>query len=175
MHPEELAYVTQTTLSADDAADIVSALRESFPAITGPKKDDICYATQNRQNAVKHLTKQTDVLFVVGSKNSSNSNRLCEVAARRGVTAYLVDAAGDIDLAWLTGKKSIGVTAGASAPETLITEVIHHLQALTGAAVHELDGALETTVFPLPKGLQESSDAFSSASPTPSSRPGKTG
>jgi 4-hydroxy-3-methylbut-2-enyl diphosphate reductase len=155
MHPERLAYVTQTTLSADDAADIVTALRTRFPAITGPRKDDICYATQNRQDAVKHLAKQTDVVFVVGSKNSSNSNRLCEVAALRGVTAHLVDDSGDIAPVWLAGKKRIGVTAGASAPETLIAEVIHHLQALTGAAVRELDGVLETTVFPLPKGLQE--------------------
>ncbi|MCL2644884.1 MAG: 4-hydroxy-3-methylbut-2-enyl diphosphate reductase, partial [Betaproteobacteria bacterium] len=157
MHPERLAYVTQTTLSVDDAANIVAALRSRFPAITGPKKDDICYATQNRQDAVKRLAEQAgvDIVFVVGSKNSSNSNRLCEVAALRGVTAHLVDDSDDIDPAWLTGKKRIGVTAGASAPETLIAEVIHHLQALTGATVRELDGVLETTVFPLPKGLQE--------------------
>ncbi|MCL1825371.1 MAG: 4-hydroxy-3-methylbut-2-enyl diphosphate reductase [Betaproteobacteria bacterium] len=155
--PERLAYVTQTTLSVDDAADIVAALRERFPAITGPKKDDICYATQNRQDAVKRLAEQagTDVVFVVGSKNSSNSNRLCEVAALRGVTAHLVDDSSDIDPAWLMGKKKIGVTAGASAPETLIAEVIQHLQTLTGATARELDGAEETTVFPLPKGLQE--------------------
>jgi len=155
--PEHLSYVTQTTLSVDDAASIVAALRARFPTITGPKKDDICYATQNRQDAVKHLAEQAgvDIVFVVGSKNSSNSNRLCEVAALRGVTAHLVDDSGDIDPAWLTGKKKIGVTAGASAPETLIAEVIHHLQALTGATARELDGALETTVFPLPKGLQE--------------------
>jgi 4-hydroxy-3-methylbut-2-enyl diphosphate reductase len=154
-HPERLAYVTQTTISADDATDIVSALRERFPAITGPKKDDICYATQNRQDAVKYLSEQTDIIFVVGSKNSSNSNRLCEVAAHKGVTAHLVDDSGDIDPVWLAGKKRIGVTAGASAPETLIAEVIHHLQTITGATVRELDGVLETTVFPLPKGLQE--------------------
>ena len=155
--PEHLSYVTQTTLSVDDAASIVAALRTRFPTITGPKKDDICYATQNRQDAVKHLAEQAgvDIVFVVGSKNSSNSNRLCEVAALRGVIAHLVDDSGDIDPAWLTGKKKIGVTAGASAPETLIAEVIHHLQALTGAMARELDGALETTVFPLPKGLQE--------------------
>ena len=156
-HPERLAYVTQTTLSIDDAAHIVAALRARFPAMTGPKKDDICYATQNRQDAVKRLAEQAgvDVMFVVGSKNSSNSNRLCEVAALRGVTAHLVDDSGDIDPAWLAGKKKIGVTAGASAPEALITGVIQHLQALTGATVRELDGARETTVFPLPKGLQE--------------------
>ncbi|MDR2014507.1 MAG: 4-hydroxy-3-methylbut-2-enyl diphosphate reductase [Azoarcus sp.] len=154
-HPERLAYVTQTTLSVDDAAEIVSALRKRFSAVTGPKKDDICYATQNRQDAVKHLAGQTDIVFVVGSKNSSNSNRLCEVAAHKGVTAYLVNDSGDIDPAWLAGKKKIGVTAGASAPETLIAEVIHHLKALTGATARELDGVPETTVFPLPKGLQE--------------------
>jgi 4-hydroxy-3-methylbut-2-enyl diphosphate reductase len=152
-HPERLSYVTQTTLSVDDAAGIVATLRTRFPTITGPKKDDICYATQNRQDAVKHLAEQADVVFVVGSKNSSNSNRLCEVAKLRGITAHLVDDSNDIDPAWLAGKKKIGVTAGASAPETLIAEVIHHLQALTFATVRELDGVLETTVFPLPKGL----------------------
>jgi len=155
--PERLAYVTQTTLSADDAAGIVATLRTRFPAITGPKKDDICYATQNRQDAVKRLAEQADVVFVVGSKNSSNSNRLCEVAKLRGVTAHLVDDSGDVDPDWLVNKKKIGVTAGASAPEALITDVIHHLQALTGATVSELDGVPETTVFPLPKGLQEKS------------------
>ena len=155
--PERLAYVTQTTLSADDAAGIVATLRTRFPAITGPKKDDICYATQNRQDAVKRLAEQADVIFVVGSKNSSNSNRLCEVAKLRGVTAHLVDDSGDVDPDWLVNKKKIGVTAGASAPEALITDVIHHLQALTGATVSELDGVPETTVFPLPKGLQEKS------------------
>jgi 4-hydroxy-3-methylbut-2-enyl diphosphate reductase len=153
-HPERLSYVTQTTLSVDDASSIVTALRARFPTITGPKKDDICYATQNRQDAVKHLSELADIVFVVGSKNSSNSNRLCEVAALRGVVAYLVDDSGDIDPVWLVGKKRIGVTAGASAPETLITEVIQHLQALTSAAVRELDGVLETTVFPLPKEVQ---------------------
>jgi len=159
VRPERLAYVTQTTLSVDDAASIVAALRSRFPAITGPKKNDICYATQNRQDAVKRLAEQADVdiVFVVGSKNSSNSNRLCEVAALRGVTAHLVDDSGDIDPAWLAGKKKIGVTAGASAPKSLITEVIHHLRSLTGATVHERDGVLETTAFPLPKGLQEKS------------------
>jgi 4-hydroxy-3-methylbut-2-enyl diphosphate reductase len=156
-HPEHLSYVTQTTLSVDDALDIVATLRTRFPTITGPKKDDICYATQNRQDAVKRLAELADIVFVVGSKNSSNSNRLREVAALRGVTAHLVDDSSDIDPAWLAGKKKIGVTAGASAPETLIAEVIHHLQTLTGATVRELDGVLETTVFPLPKGLQEES------------------
>jgi len=154
-HPERLSYVTQTTLSVDDAADIVATLRARFPAITGPKKDDICYATQNRQDAVKHLAEQADIVFVVGSKNSSNSNRLCEVAKLRGLPAHLVDDSGDIDPTWLVNKQKIGVTAGASAPEALITEVIHHLQTLTAATVRELDGVPETTVFPLPKGLQE--------------------
>ena len=155
--PERLAYVTQTTLSVSDAAGIIATLRARFPAIIGPKKDDICYATQNRQDAVKHLAEQAgaDIVFVVGSKNSSNSNRLCEVAKLRGIIAYLVDDSSDIDPAWLAGKKKIGITAGASAPETLIAEVTHHLQTLTGATVRELDGVLETTVFPLPKGLQE--------------------
>ena len=156
-HPERLSYVTQTTLSVDDAADIVATLRARFPAITGPKKDDICYATQNRQDAVKHLAEQADIVFVVGSKNSSNSNRLCEVAKLRGLPAHLVDDSGDIDPTWLVNKQKIGVTAGASAPEALITEVIHHLQTLTAATVRELDGVPETTVFPLPKGLQEGS------------------
>ncbi|MDR2924623.1 MAG: 4-hydroxy-3-methylbut-2-enyl diphosphate reductase [Azoarcus sp.] len=155
--PEKLAYVTQTTLSIDDAADIVAALRARFPAIACPKKDDICYATQNRQDAVKRLTEPgcADIVFVVGSQNSSNSNRLCEAAALRGVAAYLLDDAESIDPAWLAGKRKIGVTAGASAPEPLIASVIHRIQALTSATVRELEGARETTVFPLPKGLQK--------------------
>ncbi|MDR0563826.1 MAG: 4-hydroxy-3-methylbut-2-enyl diphosphate reductase [Azoarcus sp.] len=152
-HPSRLAYVTQTTLSVDDAAHIVNILRKRFPTISGPKKDDICYATQNRQDAVKCLAEQAEVVFVVGSKNSSNSNRLREVAALRGVAAWLVDDAQDINPVWLEGKNKIGVTAGASAPETLITEVIEHLKTLTGATVRELGGVAETTVFPLPKGL----------------------
>ncbi|MDR2261128.1 MAG: 4-hydroxy-3-methylbut-2-enyl diphosphate reductase [Azoarcus sp.] len=151
--PARLSYVTQTTLSVDDAAAIVGALRARFPAISGPKKDDICYATQNRQDAVKHLTETAEVVLVVGSKNSSNSNRLREVAALRAIPAYLVDEASDIDPAWLAGKRRIGVTAGASAPAALIAEVVAHLQELTGATVRELAGAEEKTVFPLPKGL----------------------
>ncbi|MDR3214127.1 MAG: 4-hydroxy-3-methylbut-2-enyl diphosphate reductase [Azoarcus sp.] len=153
-HPERLSYVTQTTLSADDAAHIVDTLRARFPTLSGPKKDDICYATQNRQDAVKHLAGQTEVVLVVGSKNSSNSNRLREVAALLGIPAYLVDDARDIDPAWLAGKRKIGVTAGASAPEVLIAEVIAHLKALTGATVRELAGVEEKIAFPLPKGLQ---------------------
>lgn len=159
--PEKLAYVTQTTLSTDDAAEIVAALRARFPAIVGPKKDDICYATQNRQDAVKRLAEPggADVVFVVGSKNSSNSNRLCEVASLRGIAAYLLDDAESIDPSWLAGKKKIGVTAGASAPEPLIAEVIRRLQTLTGGTVRELQGVEETTVFPLPKGLQKDEPA----------------
>ena len=153
--PETLSYVTQTTLSVDDASVIVATLRARFPALAGPKKDDICYATQNRQDAVKHLAGEADIVLVVGSKNSSNSNRLREVAALRGVPAHLVDDARDIDPAWLAGKHKIGVTAGASAPEVLIAEVIAHLQGLTGATVRELAGVPEKTAFPLPKALQE--------------------
>ncbi|MDR1662647.1 MAG: 4-hydroxy-3-methylbut-2-enyl diphosphate reductase [Azoarcus sp.] len=151
---ERLSYVTQTTLSVDDAATIVDTLRARFPTLSGPKKDDICYATQNRQDAAKHLAEEAEVVLVVGSKNSSNSNRLREVAALRGIPAYLVDEACDIDPTWLGGKRRIGVTAGASAPETLIAEVIAHLKELTGATVRELGGVEEKTAFPLPKGLQ---------------------
>ncbi len=152
--PELLAYVTQTTLSVDDAAMIVTALRERFPNIAGPKKDDICYATQNRQDAVKFMTPYADVVFVVGSKNSSNSNRLREVAELRGVPAYLIDNAADIDAAWLEGKRRIGVTAGASAPEVLVTEVIARLKALSQGTVRNLDGVPEKVTFPLPRELQ---------------------
>ena len=153
--PARLSYVTQTTLSVDDAAAIVGALRDRFPMIGGPKKDDICYATQNRQDAVKRLAAEAEVVLVVGSKNSSNSNRLREVAALLGVPAHLVDDARDIDPAWLAGKHRIGVTAGASAPAVLIAEVIARLKDLTGATVRELAGAEEKTLFPLPKALRE--------------------
>ena len=152
---DQLAYVTQTTLSVDDAAAIVDALRARFPTIVGPKKDDICYATQNRQDAVKFMTPHADVVFVVGSKNSSNSNRLREVAALRGVPAYLVDNAAGIDPAWIEGKRRIGVTAGASAPEVLVAEVIARLEALSGASVRNLDGVPERVTFALPKELQD--------------------
>ncbi|HEY3460131.1 MAG TPA: 4-hydroxy-3-methylbut-2-enyl diphosphate reductase [Casimicrobiaceae bacterium] len=148
-----LAYVTQTTLSIDDAATIVAALRARFPAISGPRKGDICYATQNRQDAVKALAHEVDVVLVVGSRNSSNSNRLREVAVQHGVPAYLVDAAADIDDAWLAGKRRVGVTAGASAPEVLVREVVAHLQRLGAASVEELDGARERVAFALPKDL----------------------
>ncbi len=153
--PDKLAYVTQTTLSVDDAAGIVAALRGRFPNIVGPKKDDICYATQNRQDAVKFMTPHADVVFVVGSRNSSNSNRLREVAELRGVPAYLVDNAEGIDPAWIEGKRRVGVTAGASAPEVLVTEVIERLKQLGGGSVRNLDGVPEKVTFPLPKELQE--------------------
>jgi 4-hydroxy-3-methylbut-2-enyl diphosphate reductase len=148
-----LAYVTQTTLSVDDAAAIVDALRARYPAIVGPKKDDICYATQNRQDAVKFMTRDVDVVVVVGSPNSSNSNRLREVAANRGVPAYMVDRADELDPAWVAGKRRVGVTAGASAPEVLVREVLVRLEALGAVSVRELDGATENVVFPMPKGL----------------------
>ncbi|RTL31520.1 MAG: 4-hydroxy-3-methylbut-2-enyl diphosphate reductase [Rhodocyclaceae bacterium] len=153
--PDQLAYVTQTTLSVDDAAAIVDALRARFPRIVGPKKDDICYATQNRQDAVKFMTPHADVVFVVGSKNSSNSNRLREVAELRGVPAYLIDNADGIDPAWIEGKRRVGVTAGASAPEVLVAEVIARLEELSGGKVRNLDGVPERVTFALPKELQD--------------------
>ncbi|NMF96860.1 4-hydroxy-3-methylbut-2-enyl diphosphate reductase [Aromatoleum toluolicum] len=152
--PEKLAYVTQTTLSVDDAATLVAALRERFPAIVGPKKDDICYATQNRQDAVKFMAPRVDLVFVVGSRNSSNSNRLREVAELLGVPAHLIDNADGIDPAWLEGRKRIGVTAGASAPEVLVDAVIERLKALGGGSVRTLEGVPERVTFPLPKELQ---------------------
>jgi 4-hydroxy-3-methylbut-2-en-1-yl diphosphate reductase len=148
-----LAYVTQTTLSVDDAASIVAALKSRFPDIVGPKKDDICYATQNRQDAVKELAAHVGLVIVVGSQNSSNSNRLREVAQNLGVPAYLVDNATQIDPAWLTEKVGVGVTAGASAPEVLVTEVVERLKTLGAGAVQTLNGAEEGVNFPLPKEL----------------------
>ena len=154
--PGQLAYVTQTTLSVDDAAMLVGALRERFPAIVGPKKDDICYATQNRQDAVKFMAPQVDVVFVVGSRNSSNSNRLREVAELLGVPAHLVDDASGIDPVWLEGGKRFGVTAGASAPEVLVDAVIERLKALGAGSVRTLQGVPERVTFPLPRELQQS-------------------
>lgn len=151
--PDRLAYVTQTTLSVDDAARVVAALKERFPSIRGPKKDDICYATQNRQDAVKFMAPQCDLVIVVGSPNSSNSNRLREVAETVGTEAYMVDNAGQLRAEWLVGKKRIGLTAGASAPEVLVTEVIERLQTLGARRVRRLDGIAETVTFPMPKGL----------------------
>jgi len=152
--PDMLAYVTQTTLSVDDAGAIVGALRERFPNIIGPKKDDICYATQNRQDAVKFMAPLSDLVLVVGSTNSSNSNRLREVAELLKVPAYLIDDADSIDPAWIVGKQRIGVTAGASAPEVLVESVIARLKALGAASVRPLDGVPEKITFPLPKELQ---------------------
>jgi 4-hydroxy-3-methylbut-2-enyl diphosphate reductase len=148
-----LAYVTQTTLSVDDARAIVAALRERFPEIVGPKKDDICYATQNRQDAVKAMAGRVDVVIVVGSKNSSNSNRLREVAAIGGIPAYLVDGAEQLDPAWLVGRQHVGLTAGASAPEILVSGVVARLQQLGAGQVQLLDGVTENVNFPLPKEL----------------------
>jgi len=155
--PEHLAYVTQTTLSVDDAAAVVDALKARFPAIVGPRRDDICYATQNRQDAVKALTPAVDVVIVVGSPNSSNSNRLREVAANRGIPAYMIDRADELEPEWLAGRARVGVTAGASAPEVLVQQVIERLRALGAARVHELDGVVEKIVFPLPRGLHGTS------------------
>jgi 4-hydroxy-3-methylbut-2-enyl diphosphate reductase len=154
--PEHLAYVTQTTLSIDDCARVIAALKTRFPKIVGPKKDDICYATQNRQDAVKFLAPKADVVIVVGSPNSSNSNRLREVARNLGRDAYLVDKADEIDPAWVAGKRTIGVTAGASAPEVLVQEVILRLQALGAHRVRELEGISEAVTFPLPRSMAKS-------------------
>jgi 4-hydroxy-3-methylbut-2-enyl diphosphate reductase len=148
-----LAYVTQTTLSVDDAQVVVGALRARYPGIVGPKKDDICYATQNRQDAVKSMAGKVDVVIVVGSKNSSNSNRLREVAENDGVAAYLVDGAEQIDPQWMAGKTRIGVTAGASAPEVLVNGVVERLQSLGVGEIKTLDGVAENVNFPLPKEL----------------------
>jgi 4-hydroxy-3-methylbut-2-enyl diphosphate reductase len=152
-HPDNIAYVTQTTLSVDDTQAIIDALKARFPGIEGPRKDDICYATQNRQDAVKDLSAQCDLVLVVGSTNSSNSNRLREIAAKLNVPAYLVDNAGQIDDAWLEGKSRIGITAGASAPEVLVQEVIDYL-AEKGAETMELKGREEKVTFSLPRALQ---------------------
>jgi len=151
--PNALAYVTQTTLSLDDAASIVAALKQRFPAIAEPKRADICYATQNRQDAVKFLAPQVQVLIVVGSRSSSNSNRLREVAERKGIRAYLVDGASDIDPAWIRDCQRVGLTAGASAPEVLVREVCDRLRELGADCVRTVEGVHEDVVFPLPKGL----------------------
>ncbi len=151
--PRALAYVTQTTLSIDDAARIVTALKERFPDIAEPKRGDICYATQNRQDAVKVLAPRVDMMIVVGSRTSSNSNRLREVAERMGIRAYLVDSAADIDPAWLEGVVRVGITAGASAPEVLVQQVTERLRDLGAGSVHAVAGVVENMVFPLPKGL----------------------
>jgi 4-hydroxy-3-methylbut-2-enyl diphosphate reductase len=152
-NPDQLAYVSQTTLSVDDTADIIDALKRKYPNIIEPKKGDICYATTNRQEAVKFMAPQVEVVIVVGSPNSSNSNRLREVAEKKGTPAYMVDNAAQIDAAWLDGRKRVGVTAGASAPEVLVQAVIDRLKELGAKSVRALDGVQEAVTFPLPKGL----------------------
>ena len=152
--PQRLAFVTQTTLSMDDTAKVIDALRARFPAIDGPRKDDICYATQNRQDAVKQLAAECDVVLVVGSPNSSNSNRLRELSERMGTPAYLIDGAGEIQAAWLQGVGKIGVTAGASAPDVLVRQVIEHLHAQGATGAEELAGKEENIVFSVPKELR---------------------
>jgi 4-hydroxy-3-methylbut-2-enyl diphosphate reductase len=154
-NPDKLAYVTQTTLSMDDATAVIQALKAKFPNIHAPKSDDICYATQNRQDAVKVMSKDCDLVIIVGSPNSSNSNRLREVAKNQGVEAYMVDNASYLKPEWLVGKKKIGVSAGASAPEILVKEVIAKLQALGANQVQELQGVIENVVFQLPKNLTQ--------------------
>ena len=152
--PEQLSYVTQTTLSVDDTKAIIAALRDRFPAIEGPRKDDICYATQNRQDAVRRLADAVDLMLVVGSVNSSNSNRLRELAEKQGVRSFLIDGAENIERHWLDGVQRIGLTAGASAPEKLVRDVIARLQSWGGGAVRELDGEAENITFALPKELR---------------------
>ena len=152
--PDSLSYVTQTTLSMDDTAKVIDRLRLRFPSIQGPRKDDICYATQNRQDAVKRLAAECDLVLVVGSPNSSNSNRLRELAERMGAEAHLLDGADDIDPGWLQGKTRIGVTAGASAPEVLVQEVLDGLCALGATATVEIEGRPENVTFSLPKELR---------------------
>ncbi len=151
--PDHLSFVTQTTLSVDDATIVIDALKKRFPDIQGPKKDDICYATQNRQDAVKALAETCDLVIVVGSPNSSNSRRLKEVALARGINAYLVDGAEEIDAAWLSGKQRVGVTAGASAPEILVERVVERIQGLTNALIVQREVVEEGVSFPLPKEL----------------------
>jgi 4-hydroxy-3-methylbut-2-enyl diphosphate reductase len=152
-NPGKLAFVTQTTLSMDDAATVIDALKAKYPNIHAPKSEDICYATQNRQDAVKLMAKDCDLVIIVGSPNSSNSNRLREVAEKQGIEAYMVDNASYLQASWLVGKKKIGVSAGASAPEVLVKEVISQLQHMGAQQVEELQGVIESVVFQLPKNL----------------------
>ncbi len=154
-NPDQLTFVTQTTLSVDDASVVIDALRRRFPKIQGPKKDDICYATQNRQDVVKQLSLETDVVLVVGSPNSSNSNRLRELAERCGSKSYLIDSADDIQASWVKACKSVGVTAGASAPEELVQNVVRKLEALGGTLSNEIDGPEENVVFTMPRELRD--------------------
>jgi 4-hydroxy-3-methylbut-2-enyl diphosphate reductase len=154
LHPDALSYVTQTTLSMDDTARVIEALRQRFPNISGPRKDDICYATQNRQDAVKQLASECELFLVVGSPNSSNSNRLAELARRMGAQAYLIDSADDIDTAWLEGVRGIGLTAGASAPEILVQQVISRLRELGAEMPVEMVGREENITFSMPRELR---------------------
>jgi 4-hydroxy-3-methylbut-2-enyl diphosphate reductase len=157
VHPaqtEKLAVVTQTTLSVDDAAQISAAVKSRFPNIREPKQQDICYATQNRQDAVKMMTRQVDVVIVVGSATSSNSNRLAELARKLGVPAYMVDSIDDLNAEWLEGKTRVGLTAGASAPEVLVKAVVRKIRSLGAVSVRKMEGIEETVKFPLPKGLK---------------------
>lgn len=151
---DDLTFMTQTTLSIDDTSDVIEALKQKYPAIQGPRKNDICYATTNRQQAVRELAKQSQLVIVVGSKNSSNSNRLAELASRMGVTSKLIDGPQDIDPQWLEGVKTIGITAGASAPEVLVQSVVEHLKTLGANTVNELEGCEENTVFEVPRELR---------------------
>jgi 4-hydroxy-3-methylbut-2-enyl diphosphate reductase len=164
-NPDCLAYTTQTTLSVDDTVKIINTLRERFPNIVGPKKDDICYATQNRQDAVKALASECDVVLVVGSITSSNSNRLKELAERLGCEAYLIDSAKDIQPEWLAEKKQVGVTAGASAPDVLVKEVIARLQEMGGKLMNEMQGREENVVFALPRELRREQECQDRAVP----------
>ena len=157
VHPaqtERLAVVTQTTLSVDDAAEILAAVKLQFPSVREPKQQDICYATQNRQDAVKVMSSQVDVVIVVGSPTSSNSNRLRELAGRLGADSYMIDSAEELQSAWFEGKSRVGLTAGASAPEVLVQDVITRLRALGAVTVRKMEGIEETIKFPLPKGLK---------------------
>lgn len=156
--PDRLAFVTQTTLSVDDTAGIIAALKARFPGIEGPRKDDICYATQNRQDAVKSLATRSDLILVVGSRNSSNSNRLCELARRAGVAAHLIDTADEIDPVWLEGRRRIGLTAGASVPEVLVEAVVGRLVGCGARVVEDLPERREEIVFSLPRALQGDAD-----------------
>ncbi|RVU83472.1 4-hydroxy-3-methylbut-2-enyl diphosphate reductase [Leucothrix sargassi] len=153
-NPEQIGFVTQTTLSVDDTNTIIEALKKRYPSIQAPKKDDICYATQNRQDALKQLVEECDVVLVVGSPNSSNSNRLREIAEKRGIPAYLIDGASDINPEWIEGKKSVGLTAGASAPEILVQEVTQRLTELGANIRPDTQGIVETVSFVLPKELR---------------------
>jgi 4-hydroxy-3-methylbut-2-enyl diphosphate reductase len=157
----KLALVTQTTLSMDDAADIAAAVKARFPQVREPKQQDICYATQNRQDAIKIMSPQVDIVIVVGSPTSSNSNRLREVAQKLGTVSYMVDHANELDPAWFVGRSRVGLTAGASAPEILVQAVISRLRSLGALSVRRMDGVVETIKFPLPKGLKPDTDGQS--------------